>query len=126
MSTRTLLTGEQLHILQHSLGVDKHGQGEQYRNNYVCDPGDPDIDALIAAGLMADRGSMGELTDGMHVYMVTDAGKVVMREQSPPPPRLTRSQRRYQAFLDNDCGLTFREWLKQIPLMRALQLEIGA
>ena len=29
------MTPEQLHILQHALGVDKFGLGEQYRNHYV-------------------------------------------------------------------------------------------
>jgi len=106
------MTPNQLHILQHSLGVDQHGQGDQYRNRYVCDKGNVDIDALIADGLMVDRGSMGDLTGGMHVYMVTESGKLAMRESSPPPPRLTRSQKRYQAYLNEDPPMKFGEWLR--------------
>jgi hypothetical protein len=112
------LTPKQLHILQHSLGVDEHGQGEQYRNRYVVDPGDHDIDALVSSGLMVDRGSMGELTAGMHVYMVTDAGKLSMRRESSPPPKLTRSQTRYRKYLKEGSSLTFGEWLRQQKVRR--------
>jgi hypothetical protein len=43
---------------------------------------------------------------------VTDAGKVAMLEQSPKPPKLTRSQQRYRRYLDADAGASFREWLE--------------
>lgn len=35
-----------------------------------------------------------------------------MGEASPRPPKLTRSQMRYQRFLDADSGVSFREWLR--------------
>ena len=63
---------EQLHILQHSLGVDQYGQGE----------------------------------------IVTESGKAAVRCESPKPPKLTRSQKRYREFLNEDCGASFGEWLK--------------
>jgi len=114
-----MMTKEQLHILQHSLGVDAYGRGEQYRNHYVAEPF-ADMDELVSAGLMRDcgEGKPGFIGSGMHTYQVTEAGKLAMRENSPPPPRLTRAQRRYREFLSADCGMTFGEWLKQIPLMR--------
>ena len=33
-----------LHILQHSLGLDKYGDGNQYRNHFVTGPGSTDFD----------------------------------------------------------------------------------
>lgn len=30
---------------------------------------------------------------------------------NPPIKKLTTSQKRYREFLDNDCGLSFKEWL---------------
>lgn len=104
-----MLTKEQLHILQHSLGVDEFGRGTMYRNRYVCDS-NPEMEALVSLGFMVDRGAQ-PIAGGMHCYQVTAAGKVVMREQSPRPPKLTRSQLRYRAFLNADIGCTFIEYL---------------
>lgn len=108
------MNAAQLHILQHSLGVDQHGRGEQYRNHFVTGEGStdhPHCMALVAAGLMTRRPG-NELTGGGDLFHVTPAGKAAVAEHSPAPPKLTRSQRRYEAFLKADCGLTFGEWLK--------------
>ncbi len=43
---------------------------------------------------------------------VTDEGIKAMREESPAPPKLSRSQQRYREFLRADCGYSFIEWLK--------------
>jgi hypothetical protein len=115
------LTPDQLHILQHSLGCDQYGRGTlgrderdgthgYSRNRYVSDP-TPDLDALVAAGLMQDRGAVAVYGE-MHGYVVTRLGVDTMLKQSPKPPKLTRSQKRYQEYLDADCGMTFGEWLK--------------
>ena len=45
---------------------------------------------------------------------VTQAGMKAMREESKPEPKLTRSQKRYRAFLDADSGETFIDWLRSI------------
>jgi hypothetical protein len=34
-----------------------------------------------------------------------------MKEHSPKPPKLSRSQIRYREFLNADCGMTFKEWI---------------
>lgn len=115
------MTAEQLHILQHSLGCDKYGCGElrddegdgcfgYYRNRYVSDPA-PDLVALVAAGLMRDRGAY-EIAGGMHCYSVTDEGVAAMKRESPKPPNVSASRRRYIQFLDADLGCTFGEYLK--------------
>jgi len=117
------MTPNQLHILQHSLGCDQYGHATKiyrdendgcfnyYRNRYVSDP-DPNLIALVEMGYMEDRGSYGTLTGGMHCYMVTKEGVAAMKRESPERPYLSRSQRRYRAFLDADGCLTFGEWLK--------------
>lgn len=101
-----------LHILQHSLGVDRYGRGTQYRNHFVA--GFDDLEncrELVRLGFMVERPA-SVLTGGDPVFFVTDAGKRAMRELSPKPPKLTRSQKRYRAWLDSDSGYSFGEWLK--------------
>lgn len=103
-----------LHILQHALGLDTYGRGKAYRNHYATEPGSDsfaDCAALAAAGLMQDQGAIS-MWGGMRCFTVTDAGKTAVREQSPAPPKLTRAQRRYRAFQDADCSLSFGEWLR--------------
>lgn len=103
-----------LDIMQHALGLDEYGRREKNgtdRNRYVTDAGVPEIDAMVAAGLMGDLGAV-KFTGGMHCYYVTDAGRAYVREHSPAPPKLTRSQRRYEQWLDADCGMRFGDWLK--------------
>lgn len=114
-----MLSAELLHILQHSLGVDQYGRGSMYRRHFVTDADGPDGKLclqLCELGYMVNHGKrMGELTGGSDLFLVTDAGKEAVRSESPKPPpqpKLSRSQRRYQEFLDADSGLTFHEWLK--------------
>lgn len=102
-----------LHILQHSLGVDQFGQGEQYRNHFVTGEGSKDYPTCVLAvalGLMTMRAG-NPLTDGDDLFTVTAEGKQCMADNSPAPPKLTRSQLRYRAYLNADCSMTFREWI---------------
>lgn len=104
-----------VHILQHSLGLDRYGRGKSYRNHY-CAGGD-DIAIcrdMVARGLMAENRA-SELTGGSPLFTVTEAGRAYILEHRIDPPKLTRSQKRYRAFLDADCGMTFREWLRVQP-----------
>jgi len=111
------MTPEQLHILQHSLGLDQYSQGSMYRNRYVCDP-NPEICALVNLGWMGDNGSI-EMFGGMHCYYVTDEGKAAMFAATPKPPKISRSRERYLRFLRADSGMNFGEWLKKVePLTR--------
>lgn len=103
-----------LHILQHSLGLDEYGRGRGYRNHFVTGPGSDDYDAcraLVERGLMVEHPPT-EISGGGSCFTVTRQGERAVREESPAPPKLTRSQRRYLRFLDADSGLTFGEWLK--------------
>ena len=111
-----MITSEQLRILQHSLGVDGHGQGEMYRNHYVVGPGSDgfgDCRRLTEAGLMQDHGPQA-LAGSMHCFTVTDAGAEHVRQHSPPPPRLTRSQKRYRYWrrVGDAIGMTYGQFIK--------------
>jgi hypothetical protein len=106
-----ILTDEQLGILQHSLGLDKHGQGTMYRNHFCAGKGDEDIcRSLVQMGYMQQHAT----TQAYPYYncSVTERGKVAVLEQSPKPPILTRGQRRYREFLKADTGRSLIEWLK--------------
>lgn len=106
-----------LHILQHSLGLDDYGQGRQYRNHFVTGPGSKDWDAcreLVEAGLMVEK-KHPLITRGDSVFYVTEAGIDYVKANSPKPPSLTRSQQRYRDFLNADTGETFSEYLHRKP-----------
>lgn len=105
-----------LEVLQHALGVDQYGQGEQYRSHFVTGEGSddhPTCMALVAGGLMTRRDGSTLPFGGNDLFHVTDAGRVFVAEHSPPPPKLTRSQRRYREWLEVDCDLSFGEWLRR-------------
>lgn len=105
-----------LHILQHALGVDEYGQGQQYRNHFVTGIESSDYPLcceLVELGLMQNRGGSPLVADD-DLFMVTDAGRKAMMEASPKPPYLSRSQRRYREWLHAELNLSFGEWLKTL------------
>src|SRR5688572_4631974 len=83
------LTEKQLHILQHALGVDEYGRGQQYRNHFCADGDDEAIcRELVGLGYMQQHA-----TTEVYPYFncsVTPDGKRAMAEHSPKPPKLTR------------------------------------
>jgi hypothetical protein len=105
------MTVRQLEILQHALGLDRYGRGRETRNHFCAGSADePTCRELIALGFMQQH-----RTTEVFPYFncsVTDEGKSAVRRESPKPPKLTRGQRRYRAFLRADCGYSFLEWLK--------------
>lgn len=101
-----------LEILQHALGVDQYGRGEIYRNRFCAGSDDE-----LACRELVDLGLMSVFAPNRsplpyYNCLVTEAGIEAVRAQSPPPPRITRGQRRYREFLAADSGLTFIEWLR--------------
>jgi hypothetical protein len=109
------VNARQLEIIQHTLGVDQYGRfprGGQYRN-FFCAGGADEVICreLVALGLMKQHATTEVYPD--FNCSVTDEGRVAMFKASPNPPKLSRSQKRYQAFLDADCGVTFGEWIKR-------------
>ena len=106
------MTKQQLEILEHALGVNQYGQGPMYRNDYCAGGDDVEVcKELIAMGYMIQH----KTTDWLPYFncSVTREGKKAVIEESPKPPKKTRSQLRmeeYRSFSDcYDC--TFREFL---------------
>jgi len=112
---------ELLHILQHSLGVDQYGQGNQYRNHFATGPGGKDFDRcleLAAMGMMQDLGSR-EAWGKMHCFIVTPHGVDAVALESPRPPRLSRSKERYRRYMEiSDCFESFKHFLGYEEAMR--------
>ena len=105
------MTPKQLDILQHSLGLDQYGQGTAYRNHFCAGGDDESVcRELIALGHMQQHPT----TEWLPYFncSVTDSGREAVRRESPKPPKLTRSQKNYRAFLGADSGLKFGEWMK--------------
>lgn len=104
-----------LHILQHSLGVDKYGRGRQYRNHFATGPGSTDYpicEKLCEMGLMQDLGTR-KIWGHLHCFIVTKKGIDAVALESPSPPKLTRSQKRYQEYLKiGDCFDSFHHYLR--------------
>lgn len=108
------MTPALLDILHHSLGLDQYGRGTFCRNRFVTDAGSPDhahCMELTATGLMTRRANV-ELFGGSDIFTVTEEGKRAAVANSPTPPKLTRGQQRYQAWLDYDGSMSFIEYLK--------------
>ena len=115
-----------LHILQHSLGLDQYGQSSHrpnsddfhgcYRNRYYTSADSPagkECQELVALGLMEDHGPQPHCS-GMNCYTVTDEGYAAMKAASPPPPKVSRSAKRWAAYLvvREAWGMSFKDYLK--------------
>ena len=110
------MMADMLHILQHALGVDKFGRGDQYRRHFVTGEGSldhPTCMEAVAQGLMT-RHSGNALTGEMDLFLVTDKGRAFVAARSPKPDRKQRARDRYSRYLDlADVfpDLTFRQFL---------------
>lgn len=107
------MTPRQLEILQHALGADKYGRRHRFgdRNHFCAGVSDePDCRALVALGFMQQH----RTTEHWPYFncSATEAGMLAMRTESPAPPKLSRSQKRYRAYLNADCDMSFGEWMK--------------
>jgi hypothetical protein len=105
-----------LHILQHSLGLDRNGQGRAYRNHFVTSEGStdwPHCCALVGKGLM-EMHEPSELSGGSPWFVVTDAGRSYVDEHKHEAPKLTAGQKRYRDYLriSDIAGISFGQWLK--------------
>ena len=87
------MIAEQLHILQHSLGLDRYGRGTMYRNRFVTGAGSidhPACLALVDQGFMTRRANV-ELFGGDDIFTVTEAGKRAVVAESPDEPAIETS-----------------------------------
>lgn len=117
------MDAKQLHILQHSLGLDQYGRGTMYRSHFVTGEGSKDhadCMALVEAGYMGVRKGH-PLAGGDDGFWVTEVGKHAAVANSPAPPKLTRSQQQYQDYCAADSSLSFIDWLKMKARRRATE-----
>jgi hypothetical protein len=103
-----------LHILQHSLGLDQYGQGNQYRNHFVA--GGKDVGLcreLVGLGYMVER-TASSMTGGDPWFSVTPAGVDAVAFESPRPPKVSKSKQRYRRWLEYgdsfDSFIDFCRW----------------
>jgi hypothetical protein len=114
------MTPAQLQILQHALGLDQYGQGCMSRNHFCAGHDDePVCRELVAMGLMQHHPTTAIFPD--YDCTVTEAGKKAVIAESPKPPKLTRSKKRYLDYLDwaDASQGTFREYLDYLKYKRA-------
>ncbi len=105
-----------LRVLQHALGRDEYGRSPRgnYRNHFCAGDGSADFATCrdgVARGLMREY-PPSDISGGDFVFVVTDAGKAYAADHSPPAPRLTRGQARYQQYLAADCDMSLGQWLR--------------
>lgn len=103
-----------LAVLFHSLGLDRRGNGQAYRNHFCAGPGHSDYEtcmALVEQGLMTRRQG-NAITGGDDLFTVTTEGRRYAAENAQAPPKLTRGQKRYADFCAAEWfSGTFRDWL---------------
>lgn len=101
-------------LLLHALGLDAR-HATPWRNHYVTSAEDPEVAALVAAGLMEPARAPGFLAPEDRVFRVTTEGESFARaERARLYPKPSRSAARYHAWLDGDgCGVSFGEFLKR-------------
>ena len=108
------MTPKQLHILQHTLGLDQYGRGTFYRNRFVTGEGSVDHPLcmeLVALGYMK-RFPAVELFGGSDAFTVTEEGKRAAVSESPARPKISRSKQRYLDYLAYDGSMTFMEYIR--------------
>ena len=110
------MNSEQLQILQHSIGADQYGRiGLHHRNYFVASGKDAETcRELVGLGFMIEHKPY-ELSGNDPWFTVTVEGKTAVFVESPkapPPEKLTRSKRRYRAWLKSGLGMTFFEFIK--------------
>lgn len=105
------VTKDELDIIQHATG--RNYNPRHVRNYFLAGKDSKDLALcrlLTERGFMRGGQTIGWCADDVH-FTVTEAGE---REylRLRPPPKLTRSQQRYEQFLQEDSGMKFGDWLK--------------
>ena len=112
--TKQGVSGDELHVLLHALGLTDPFQVESYRNRFVAGDGHADmasIRRLCEAGLMQEVRAPGFLPGGDRVFQVTEAGTALARASRKRPGRAQRRYQRWLSVSDAWPHLTFLQFL---------------
>lgn len=95
------VTTKQLEILRHTLGIQSKSPG--YRNRYVTQIDDVDVNALVDMGLMSGPFYAGEFGDGMAMFTASGTTMALMNvkrfaELEKLKDELTRQRNDYREF----------------------------
>jgi len=115
-------------LLHHTLGITDPEQIDSYRNYFEASDGHHDLPGLLAlceAGLMIEGKSPSFCHQDSRTFYVTQEGRAVAFETRPKPPKLTRGQRRYKAYLKSESDEKFGDWLKD-PYWNDYRRQCGA
>jgi len=117
-----VLEKEEIQILLHTLGLrkkmkfyEKDKIEDPYRNYFYTssDTTDyPHIQNLIKKGLMVDSGKGWPDQEGTYFYATEKGIELAKKIAYDLIEKLTRSQKRYQLYLNMGCEESFFEWLK--------------
>lgn len=109
-------TEAQVGLLWHTLGLrpDFRDSRRVYRNRFLAGPGHgdmPDLEALVALGLMGSRKPPAFCDQSEILYFATEAGEkfaIAAMPPAPPPPKRTK----FDAYLDEcECYDGFAHFL---------------
>ena len=108
------ITKEEKSILFHTLGLNY--KPISFRNHFVASKNHSDyktLESLREKGLMELGKAPSFCPESDILYHVTTKGKeIAISEKKKSIPKLTRSQKRYKAFLLSDTTESFIEWLQ--------------
>lgn len=103
-------TDAQVGLLWHTLGLrpDCRDSRHVYRNRFLAGPGHsdmPDLEALVAVGLMGSRKPPGFCDQSEILYFATEVGErfaIAEMPPAPPPPKRTK----FDAYLMSASAMT--------------------
>lgn len=128
ISTEMLLEDDALQILQHSLGLNRYGQGPRFRNHFVAGGHDLIVcRGLAALGLMVEHPA-SDLTGGSPWFNVSPLGIDAVEHQSPLPPpaypEASVSRKRTLDYLQANSGYNFAELGIDFPRQEGRQYKL--
>lgn len=107
-----MISDHQLHLLHHTLGL-RPDRRDSYRNYFVAGAGhldQPDLESLVAAGLMKRQKSPRFLESGDEVFSATDAGLQYAIDHLPQPEP-QRNRGLYDEYLAAEPACSFGEFI---------------